>query len=374
MLCSNFQRAAVTHRNDTWITRQTADIFLITNSLPVTTVLTSSTKDLIIRRRKKLCRNAEKYYQLAGHISWVHCQVAGHTEWCKHCQVAGHTAWHKHCQVAGHTVWYKHCQVAGHTEWCKHCQVASHTAWHKHCQVAVHTARGLPSVRPCYLVHTLQSGRPYCFFAKWQALCLVHSLPSGLIGSLYYAQILAHLSNALSRECGSNYCATNSGAADCKQRHFTTGRCRLRGVVACTSAVQVSVACSVQLLNTPRHTHSTLPFPGRLMLSTQWVAEMITAGHSLWSLQNRLFRLGFTVNKVRSEQFSRTFTRSLAGEYQTLRGTNRSSTSSDILCHLACEVVSGNDRSVVQQGNWDGMLILAVSIHVVRTKPSIDMA
>jgi hypothetical protein len=97
------------------------------------------------------------------------------------------------------------------------------------------------------------------------------------------------------------------------------------------------------------------------MLSTQWVAEMIRTGHSVWPLQNRLFRLGFTVNKVRSVQFCHTFARSLADEYQPLRGTNRSSTFSDIRCHLACEVVSGNDKTVVPQGNCDGVLSLAVT-------------
>jgi hypothetical protein len=100
-----------------------------------------------------------------------------------------------------------------------------------------------PTGRPNYLVHTLQSGRPYCFFAKWPALCLVHSLPSGLIGSLCYAQLLAHLSHAMSWECGSSYSSTNS-AADCTT-NCKQGRCRLRGVVACTNAVHVSVTCSV---------------------------------------------------------------------------------------------------------------------------------
>jgi hypothetical protein len=44
-------------------------MLLITNTLPVTTAMNSLAEDLIIGRCRKICGNAEKYYQLAGHIA-----------------------------------------------------------------------------------------------------------------------------------------------------------------------------------------------------------------------------------------------------------------------------------------------------------------
>jgi hypothetical protein len=102
-------------------------------------------------------------------------------------------------------------------------------------------------------------------------------------------------------------------------------------------------------------------FPASLILSTHWVTEIIRTGNSVRPVQNRLFRLGFAVNKVRSVQFSHSFARSLAGEYQPLGGKNHCSTFFDIWCHLACQVVSGNGNTVVQQDNWDGVLSVAVT-------------
>jgi len=69
---------------------------------------------------------------------------------------------------------------------------------------------------------------------------------------------------------------------------------------------------------------------------------------------------------------SLTTPRGLAGGYQLLRGTNRSSTFSDIWYHLACEVVSGNDKTVVPQDNWDGVLSLGFTYSRGRVQLKCD--
>jgi hypothetical protein len=105
MLCNNrFQEAAVTQHNDicVCVSHKTSTRYISDNKHPSRYHCPDvPTEDLIIGRCRKLCRNAEKCYQLAGHFAGCiakspsvllgDCQVAGSTTWCPHCQVAGNT-------------------------------------------------------------------------------------------------------------------------------------------------------------------------------------------------------------------------------------------------------------------------------------------